>query len=128
MALFRTDSLVFFYSDVEAAKQWWMKAFDCKATKVPPDWDNPLPSDIALRFPGYSEPTILLSNRAEAEQACLSDSSTVAPVIFCDKLSKAQEWFSGRGIIAGPVQQDSETQFFEIRDLEGKSIEICKEP
>ena len=128
MALFRTDSLVFFYSNVEAAKQWWMKAFDCKAMKVPPDWDNPLPSDVALKLPGYNEPTILLTDRTEAEQAGMGDSATVAPVIFCDKLSKAQDWFSGRGVVAAPFQEDSETQFFEIRDLEGNSIEICKEP
>lgn len=128
MARFRTDSLVFFYSNVEAAKQWWISTFDCKAMKVPPDWDNPLPSDIALRLPGYSEPTILLSDRSEAEQAGIGQLSTVAPIIFCDKISKAQEWFSAHGVMAGPMQEDSETQFFEIRDVEGNTIEICKEP
>lgn len=128
MALFSADSLVFLYSNVETAKQWWIKAFDGKAMKVPSEWDNPLPSDVAIRLPGYSEPTILLSDRAEAQQAGLDQSATVAPIIFCDKINKAQEWFSGRGIIAGPIQEDSETQFFEIRDLEGNSIEICKEP
>ncbi len=128
MALFRTDSLVFFYSNVEAAKQWWIKAFDCRAMKVPSEWDNPLPSDVALGLPGYSEPTILLSDRAEAEQAQVGQPATVAPILFCDKLNKAQEWFSGRGIITAPIQEDSETQYFEIRDLEGNSIEICREP
>ena len=49
MVLFRTDSVTLSYSDVEAAKRWWVNAFDCKQVKVPPEWDNPLPSDVALR-------------------------------------------------------------------------------
>ena len=49
MASFRTDSVTLSYSDVEAAKRWWVNAFDCKQVKVPPEWDNPLPSDVALR-------------------------------------------------------------------------------
>ena len=94
MTLFYTDSLTLSYANVEAAKQWWMTAFDCKVVKVPPDWDNPLPSDVALVFSGSKEPTILLSSRAEVEQAGFDRPSPVSSVIFCDKLKKAHEQLS----------------------------------
>jgi len=35
-----TVSLVLAYSSVEAAKTWWIEAFDCSVAKAPPDWDN----------------------------------------------------------------------------------------
>jgi len=60
MALFRTDSLVVCYSNLETAKQWWIETFDCRPAKVPEDWDNRLLSDIALKLPGDAEPTILV--------------------------------------------------------------------
>jgi len=128
VALFRTDSIILSYSNVEGAKRWWIDAFDCRQVKVPPDWDNPLPSDIALRLPGDAEPTILLNDRAEVQQAGFDRSSPVVPVIFSDKLKKAHEQLSSRGVLAGPIQDNGETQFFEVRDIEGNVIEICKEP
>ena len=128
MALFHTDSVVLCYSNIEAAKRWWIDAFDCKQVNVPADWDNPLPSDVALKLPGDSEATILLNDRAEAEQAGFDRSSSVVPVIFSDKLTKAHEHLSSRGVLAAPIQGDSDTQFFEVRDIEGNVIEICKEP
>jgi len=127
MSLFRTDSISLCYSNVEQAKQWWLNAFDCKQSKVPPEWDNPLPSDVALKLPGDSEPTILLSDRSEATQAEFDRSSSVVPMIFSDKLKKAQEHLSSRGVLAGPIQDDGESEFFEVRDIEGNIIEICKE-
>lgn len=128
MALFRTDSVVLCYSNVEGAKRWWIDAFGCKQVKVPPDWDNLLPSDVALALPGYSEPTILLNDRAEVKQAGFDRSQSVVPVIFSGKLKKAHEHLSSRGVLAGPIQGDGDTQFFEVRDIEGNLIEICKEP
>jgi glycosyltransferase A (GT-A) superfamily protein (DUF2064 family) len=49
-------------------------------------------------------------------------------VIFTDKLKKANEYLLGRDAVLGPIQDGGGTQFFEIRDLEGNVIEICKEP
>ena len=128
MPLFHTDSVTLSYSNVEAAKQWWMNAFECKQVRVPPDWDNPLPSDVALTLPGYSEPTILLNDRAQVREAGFDRSSPVVPVIFCNKLGKAHEHLSSRGVVVGPIQGDGETQFFEVRDIEENVIEVCKEP
>jgi catechol 2,3-dioxygenase-like lactoylglutathione lyase family enzyme len=127
VTLFHTDSVTLSYSDVEAAKRWWISAFDCKQVKVPPDWDNSLPSDVALSLPGDREATILLSDRAEVKQAGFDRSSTVVPVIFSGKLKRAHDQLSSRGVIPGPIQGDSETQFFEVRDPEGNVIEICEE-
>ncbi|MGH9504537.1 MAG: VOC family protein [Terriglobales bacterium] len=128
MGLFHTDSVALSYSNVEAAKQWWIDKFDCKVGKVPQDWDNPLPSDVALTLPGDSEPTILLSAQSEVEQARFDRPSPVATVIFCDNLKKAYERLSSRGVLPGPFQDGGDMKFFELRDTEGHLLEICKEP
>ena len=127
MALFYTDSLAFCYSNLEQAKRWWIDAFDCKATKVPPNWDNPLPSDVALQLPGHHEPTILLTDRAEADHAGFDRSLSTVPVIFSDKLKKAYDHLSRRGVVVGPIQGEAPPHFFEIRDIEDNVIEICEE-
>lgn len=128
MGLFHTDSVALSYSNVEAAKQWWIDTFGCKVARGPRGWDNPLPSDVALSLPGYSEPTILLSAQSEVEQAHFDRPSPVATVIYCDKLKKAHDHLSGHGAPAGPIQDGGDMQFFEIRDTEGHLIEICQEP
>jgi hypothetical protein len=128
MTRFYSDSVVLAYSNVEAAKQWWVSAFECKVAKIPPDWDSTLPSDVALKFPGEEEPTILLSSRAEVEKAGFDRTPPVVSVIFCDKLRKAHEQLSSRGIQAGTIQDGGDMQFFELRDIEGNLIQICKEP
>jgi hypothetical protein len=128
MPLFYTDSITLAYSSLESAKQWWVDAFDCRATEVPSEWDCPLPSDVALQLPGHDAPTILLSSRAEVEQAGFDRPTSVSSVIFCRKLSKGLEQLTARGVLAGPTQDGGDTQFFEIRDTEGNVIQICKEP
>jgi hypothetical protein len=128
MPLFYTDSVTLAYSDVEAAKTWWVDVFECKVASVPPDWDCPLPSDAALQLPGHNVPTILLSAKSEIEQARFDRPSPVASIIFCDKLKKGLDRLTSRGVVAGPIQDGGDTQFFEIRDTEGNVIQICKEP
>jgi hypothetical protein len=125
MALFWTDSIVLCYSDVSAAKEWWVRVFDCKAVKVPPDWDNPLPSDCAMRLPGDEGPRILLSSRSEVQEAGLS--LPEHPIIFTGKLEKAYRYLSDRGVPPGNIRDGGGTALFEIADPEGNVIEICKE-
>jgi hypothetical protein len=48
--------------------------------------------------------------------------------VFCTNLKKAHEYLLARGVTAGQIQDGGGTQFFELRDLEGNVIEICKEP
>ena len=128
MALFYTDSVTLAYANVEAAKLWWIDAFDCKVVSVPSDWDCTLPSDVALQLPGHDAPTILLNSRAEVEQAGFDRPSPVASVMFCNKLNKGYDHLTSRGVLLGPIQDGGDTRFFEIRDPEGNLIQICKEP
>jgi len=125
MALFRTDSIVVVCSSVEEAKRWWIEKFGCKQVKLP-NWDNPLPSDVALKLPGDAEATVLLSDRAEVASAGLNRSGPV-PIIFSEKVKKAHEYLAGKGVAVGPLQNDGNSDFFEIRDPEGNVIEICQE-
>jgi hypothetical protein len=128
MPLFYTDLITLTYSDVEAAKRWWVETFDCKAMKAPPDWDCPLPSDVALQLPGHSAPTILLSATADVKQAGYDRPKPPASVVFCEKLKKGHQQLASRGVLVGEIQDGGDTRFFEIRDTEGNVIQICKEP
>ena len=127
MTRFYTDSIALTYSNVEAAKQWWVSAFECTVAKIPLDWDNPLPSDVALKLPGGKEPTILLSDRSEVKNSGFNRTRPLASVLFCDKLQKAHDQLSSRGIQTGSIQDGGDMQFFEVRDSEGNLIQICKE-
>jgi catechol 2,3-dioxygenase-like lactoylglutathione lyase family enzyme len=126
--LFYTESVTLAYSDLEAAKRWWIDAFGCKVVKVPSEWDCPLPSDVALQLPGHETPTILLNSMAELKEAGFSRPNAVTSVIFCNRLKKGHEVLSAHGILAGPIQDGGDTEFFEVRDIEGNLVEICKEP
>jgi catechol 2,3-dioxygenase-like lactoylglutathione lyase family enzyme len=129
MALFWTDSIALCYSNVEAAKRWWIETLGCKQVKLPANWDDPLPSDVALMLPGDTDPTIALSDQAEVQRAGLERPNDRV-IIFCSKrkLEKAHEHLRNRGASPGPIQDGGGTQFFEIRDPEGNVIEICGEP
>src|SRR6266478_5294072 len=113
MSLFWTDSIVLCYANVPAAKQWWVHAFDCKETKPPADWDNPLPSDVAMILPGEDEPRLLLCSITEIESAGV-DRPRDRPILFCHKLKKAEEYFQGKGVLYGPIQDGGDTEFFEV--------------
>ncbi|HWF09423.1 MAG TPA: hypothetical protein VG297_13230 [Bryobacteraceae bacterium] len=127
MALFYTEFLSLACLNVQAEKQWWIAAFDCKETKAPVDWDCPLPSDVALKLPGADQPTILLGDKTEIERAGY-DRHNDHPLIFCTNLKKAHEHFRVGIAPAGSIQDAGGTQVFEVRDPEGNAIEICKEP
>jgi hypothetical protein len=94
---------------------------------VPTDWDNPLPSDIALKLPGDAEPTILLSDRDDVQRAGF-ELQNEHPILFSVKLNKAREYLLNKGKAVSPIQDGGGTQFFEIRDGESNVIEICKQP
>ena len=110
------------YVDVATAKKWWITAFDCEEVAVPPDWDDTLTSDVALKFSGDDEPTILLGSSAEGRERADH------PVVFTGKLAKAHQHFQKRGIVVGPVHEEYGTPLFTVSDPEGNSIEICEEP
>jgi hypothetical protein len=95
---------------------------DCRELTIPPDWDDPLPSDIALKFPGTDAPTVLLGSRSEGRE------SSEHPVIFTRKLTKAYEHLRGRGVVKTAVHQEWGTEMFEISDLKAISLRYAKNP
>lgn len=94
MALFWTDSITLCCSNVEACKKWWIESLECKQAEVPGDWDNVLPSAVALTLPEGGMPTILLSDWVEIRQAGYERSNN-HPVLFSSKLKKAHEYLGG---------------------------------
>jgi len=107
MALFSTDSIALFYSNVEAAKRWWVETFDCKQSK---------------RKHGCWLPPLRCSTNATGFRRAQH---------FFKRPHSSTAGCSGgaRGPSHSLLQQDQESsQFFEIRDPEGNCIEICKEP
>jgi hypothetical protein len=128
MAMFHAESVTIAYASVEAARDWWTRVFDCYQVPLPADWDDSLPSDVALKLPGQDRPAILLCDRAEATQARLDRTPSPVPIVFCSKTKKAFEYLLSRGLLASPIQSDGSTTFFAIRDLEGDTIEIAEEP
>jgi hypothetical protein len=126
MALFSADSLVMCYSNVEVAKRWWIAQFECKQAEAPRNWDDPLPSDAALRLPGDDEPTILLCDQREVRDAGF-ELTNPNPLLFSSKLKKAREHLMSKGSAPGLIQDAGGKQFFEVLDPEGNKIEICEE-
>ena len=93
---------------------------------MPEDWDDPLPTDVAIKLPWSEHPTILLSERAAVVPAGYERVSDHL-LLFTSNLKKAHEHLLARNVAVGPIQDGGGTQFFEIRDPEGNVIEICKE-
>ncbi len=87
--------------------------------------DDPLPSDVALRLPGYDEPTILLSDQGSGERRFRAHKPD--PLVFSSRLKKAREHLLSKGSNPGLIQNTGGKQFFEVPDPEGNMIEICEE-
>jgi catechol 2,3-dioxygenase-like lactoylglutathione lyase family enzyme len=126
--MFWTESITLCCSNVETTKRWWIETFGCRMRKVPPDWDDPLPSDVALTLPGDNEPKVLLSDRSEAQRHGWAPSDN-HPILFTSKRNlEAHEHLRDNGVSPGPIQEGGGTRYFEIRDPDGNVIEICGEP
>src|SRR5436853_7178135 len=102
MALFSTEFIAFTCSNPQAVKQWWIKTFDCTEVEPPQDWDDPLPSDIALKMPGAELTNMLLRDLAEVRAAGYERADEHS-ILFCSKLKNAAEWLRARGVATGPV-------------------------
>jgi hypothetical protein len=87
MAFFWTEFISFDYANLDAAKRWWIEVFEAKQVPLP-EWDDPLPSDIALKLPRFaSEPSILRRDRSEAGPA--EDAIPARnQMIFCEQFEK----------------------------------------
>jgi len=125
MGLFSADSLVMCCSNVEVAKRWRIDQFECKQTEVPKNWDDPLPSGVALRLPGDDEPTILLCDQREMREARF-ERTNLHPLLFSSKLKKAREHLISKGSAPGFIQDAGGILFFAVQDPESDTIEICE--
>jgi len=98
MTLFQTgDGVYLSYSNVAAAKQFWIDAFGCKEAKVPSFSDDPLPSDAVLILSGEDSQGIGLSDKAEEQRAGLMRTNQRS-IIFCCNIRKAHEHLASRGV------------------------------
>lgn len=65
MPLFWTDSIALCYSDLAAAKRWWIQSSIARKRRYLTIGNCTLQSDVALRLLGHKVPTILLSDWTE---------------------------------------------------------------
>jgi len=105
-------------ADIAATTAWYIEKLDLR--KVDVDLDDP-ENCVAL---GFAKDDYAL---------CIGpgdgSGSELSPRLNCSNAKKAKDFLSSRGVIVGDVQQDGQgTHYFEMRDLEGNSIEICEEP
>jgi hypothetical protein len=89
-----------------------------------PEWDEVLPSDIALRFPGAEQPVIAISDRREAEQAGRTGPNEIQR-LWTPDLDRAREDISAHGVAPGPIE-GGRVRCFKVNDPEGNVIEICE--
>ena len=100
------------YRNLDAGIAWWNRIFG--AERVPlPEWDDPLPSDVALKLPDEEEPHILLQAFHEAGEI----TGQTHPLVFTGNIEAA---LGNIGSDAGGAK------FFDVRDLKGQSIEVCE--
>ena len=122
--LFHAESVALNYSNLGVAERWWADVLGCKRVELP-DWDDPLPSDVAMRFAGSEEPSILLSDRLEVEQAGY-ERPNQRHMIWTSNLDNALQELQGRGASSGEIQT-GRVRFFELRDPEGNVLELCED-
>jgi hypothetical protein len=48
-------------------------------------------------------------------------------MMFCKNLQKAREYLGGRGAAVGAIQNQYGSEFFEVRDNEENSFQVCEE-
>lgn len=119
MKLFTEDSIVVSVRNLATARAWYEEKLDCKFVGMGEDDLGPV---ALLKFKGEPEPTIYMAEPRPGE------GRGERPILFTGNVAKAHDTLSSRGIWVGPIQTDrSGLDFFEFRDCDGNSIEVCKE-
>lgn len=95
------------------------------ATRIEvPENDDPLPSDTALG--AANGLSIMFSSLSEVRAENLGCETDRHPLIECNDIDLALQYFQDRGIAAGAIQQGRDMRYFEIHDVEGNAIEIIE--
>jgi hypothetical protein len=112
-----------------AARSWYKEKLDLRDARPGREDDSGRPfADLQL-----SEGVFLTLVEAEPSSAIPRPRQLGAfdsrPILFARNLQKAHDWMANRGIAVGPITTDSGgNQLFQFKDLDGNSIEVCKEP
>ena len=108
-------------NNLEAAARWYAEKFDLENYGVI--------EENGARFceltPGGNamEPEIVLCQKESGE------AEPDRPILNTANAAKAREWLLARQVNVGPVETDRQgTHYFEMRDSEGNTVEICEEP
>lgn len=104
--------------DVATASPWYAEKFGLRKLA---DSEQPRPDGVAFQFDEKSKPVILVPKDPMRWRP--------APVLFARKVSEARERLIANGVNTGPVQQDRQgTNFFELFDSEGNTLEVSERP
>jgi predicted enzyme related to lactoylglutathione lyase len=108
-------------NDLEAAAQWYAEKFELKNSGFTEEDGSRF---CALRPRGDEmEPEIVLCQKESGE------AEPDKPILNTSNAAKAREWLLARDVNVGPVETDRQgTHYFEMRDGEGNTVEICEEP
>jgi catechol 2,3-dioxygenase-like lactoylglutathione lyase family enzyme len=119
MSLFRAGGSNYIgIRDLPAATSWYIDKLGLR--KVTVDLDDG-DDCVALGF-SKDEPAIVLGPQGKPTEES-------GPLLYTSKLEKAREWLASRGIQTTEIKEDGQgTHYFEMRDLEGNTIEISEEP
>ena len=125
-ARFWTDAIYLVYTDAEAGAEWWISTFGAKRVALP-EWDDPLPNDIAVQFPDGETPSICISTSEDVRRSGLDRASTPHPVVVCNDIELASQHCQARGASPTAIHDGRGPRYFEITDPDGNLIEICED-
>jgi len=108
-------------NDLEAAARWYVEKFELKNSGFTEEDGSRF---CELTAGDYDmEPKIVLCQK-ESDEA-----EPDKPILNTANAAKAREWLLARNVSVGPVETDRQgTHYFEMRDNEGNTVEICEEP
>lgn len=123
---FISDNCAVLVRSLQASRAWYREKLHLKDAPKRSEDDSGRPF-VDLTLSGDSLITLL-----EAEPGSFKPSDyepDTRPILFTRNLEKTYDWFGERGVAVGPLTSDSGgNQFFKFQDLDGNSIEVCKEP
>lgn len=104
--------------DVSTAVPWYVEKLGLRKLAAT---EQARKDGVALQFNEKTHPVILIPKDPAAFRP--------APVFFTRKIGKVRDVLTANCVSAGPVQQDRQgTNFFELQDSQGTTIEISERP
>lgn len=102
--------------DVSTASPWYIEKFGLRELSPTEEIG---PGDVALKFNESTYPVVLIPRDPAKSRS--------VPVFLTRNIVKARSRIIAVGINTGPLQRDRQgTQFFELLDGEGNTLEVCE--